>query len=179
MEKNSLPEFSEIYTSFKNKVYNTALGYLQNQEDAEEVTQDVFVEIHFSISKFENRSSLSTWIYRITVNKSLDFIKHKNRKKRFSIVVSLFDREKDKPAKEESDFIHPGVQLESKENAKILFKAIHKLPESQKTAFLLARVEGLSNKEIAPIMEISVGAVESLLSRAKENLRKELKDFFL
>lgn len=175
MNADRIPEFEELYLQFKDKVFNTALSYLQNTEDAEELTQDVFVEVYQSISKFQFRSSVSTWIYRITVNKSLDFIKYKNRKKRFGSIVSIFDASSSKHIEQQSDFIHPGVQLEQRENSKILFKAIQQLPEKQQTAFILSKLEGLGNKEISAILEQSVGAVESLLSRAKENLRKELK----
>jgi RNA polymerase sigma-70 factor (ECF subfamily) len=71
-------------------VYNLALQYTQNIEDAEEVAQDVFVSIYNSIDKFQANSKLSTWIYRITINKSLDFIKAKKTKKRFAFITNLF-----------------------------------------------------------------------------------------
>ncbi len=177
MQANNLPSFQEIYETYKNKVFNTVISYLQNQEDAEEVTQDVFVEVHRSINTFEGKSSLSTWIYRISINKSLDFIKSKNRKKRFAFMSSLLndagDLKHDSP-----DFYHPGVQLEQKENSAILFKAIHSLPENQKTAFILSKVEGLSYAEISEVMQLSISSVESLLFRAKQNLQKELSNYY-
>ncbi len=169
--------FQEIYETYKNKVFNTVIGYLQNTEDAEEVTQDVFVEVHRSVSSFKGNSSLSTWIYKISVNKSLDFIKSKNRKKRFAFLTNLFDNDSGKLKHDTSDFIHPGILVENKEKSIILFKAIDTLPEKQKTAFILSKIEGLGNKEISEIMQMSVGAIESLLSRAKENLKKELINF--
>jgi DNA-directed RNA polymerase specialized sigma24 family protein len=78
-------DFQEIYNQFKVLVYNVALNYVQNIEDAEEITQDVFVKINGSLDKFNNNSTLKTWIYRITINECLDFIKKKNSKKRFFI----------------------------------------------------------------------------------------------
>lgn len=177
MQPEQLPNFQEIYETYKNKVFNTVLGYLQNTEDAEETTQDVFVEIHRSMRSFERKSSLNTWIYRIAVNKSLDFIKSKKRKKRFAFLSSLFDDSgaimHDRP-----DFHHPGVQLEQKENAALLFKAVDQLPENQKTAFILSKVEGLSYAEISEVMQLSISSVESLLFRAKQNLQKQLSDHF-
>jgi RNA polymerase sigma factor (sigma-70 family) len=177
MQPEQLPSFEEIYETYKNKVFNTVLSYLQNQEDAEETTQDVFLEIHRSIRSFEGRSSLSTWIYRIAVNKSLDFIKSRNRKKRFAFLSSLFD-DAGVIKHDQSDFHHPGIQLEQKENAGILFRAIQQLPENQKTAFILSKTEGLSYAEISEIMELSVSSVESLLFRAKQNLQKQLSHHF-
>ncbi|MCW3070541.1 MAG: polymerase, sigma-24 subunit, subfamily [Bacteroidetes bacterium] len=177
MQAEQLPSFPEIYETYKNKVFNTVLGYLQNTEDAEETTQDVFVEIHRSLKSFEGKSSLSTWIYRIAVNKSLDFIKSRNRKKRFAFLSSLFD-EKGAVKHEQPDFHHPGVQLEQKENAALLFKTIHELPENQRTAFILSKLEGLGYAEIAEVMQLSVSSVESLLFRAKQNLQKKLSGYF-
>lgn len=174
--QDALPPFRDIYETYKTKVFNTVLSYVQNMEDAEEVTQDVFVEIHRSLKGFTGQSALGTWIYRIAINKSLDFIKRKNRKKRFAFLSSLFD-EKGEMQHEQPDFHHPGVVLENKEKAAILFKAINRLPENQKTAFILSKAEGLSHAEIAGIMETSTGAVESLLHRAKQNLQKDLESF--
>lgn len=169
--------FRQFYELFKVKVYNTALSYMQDQPEAEEVTQDVFVEIHNNATGFQSRSSVSTWLYRITINKCLDRLRYKNRKKRFAFVSSLFNKagvlQHDTP-----DFIHPGVLTEQRENAVFLFKALKQLPENQHTAFLLKHIECLTQKEIAQIMDISEKAVESLLSRAKYNLRKLLNDYF-
>ncbi|WMJ72632.1 RNA polymerase sigma factor [Cytophagaceae bacterium ABcell3] len=168
----------EIYELHKAQVYNTALGMVQNVSDAEEITQDVFVDVFFNIQKFEGKSALRTWIYRITVNKSLDHLKSNKRKKRFAWLTSLFDPESGKVLHEQADFSHPGVKLENQENSAILFTEINKLPENQKTAFILSQMEGLSGKEISKIMEVSESAVESLLVRAKKNLRKWLGDFY-
>ena len=75
-------------------------------------------------------------------------------------------------------FIHPGVLTENKEQAAILFKAINQLPEKQKTAFMLQKIQDMSQQNIAEIMELSEGAVESLLMRAKANLKKLLSNYY-
>ena len=80
----SSEELEHIYFQYNKRVYNTVLSYVQNIEDAEEITQDVFLEVYRSSENFKGESSLSTWIYRIAINKCLDFIKYKNRKKRFA-----------------------------------------------------------------------------------------------
>ena len=72
--------FQILYNQYKVLVYNVALHYLQNTQDAEEITQDVFIQVYNSLENFNEKSSLKTWIYRISINKSLDFIKHKNTK---------------------------------------------------------------------------------------------------
>lgn len=168
------PALKDLYNMFGRRVYNTALSIVQNTSDAEEITQDVFIEINRSISKFKAQSSIGTWIYRIAVNRSLDFVRYRKRKKRWGL-GGLFRVDE---SIEVPDFHHPGIELENKEKAAILFKAIDRLPENQKTAFVLAMIEELPQKEIAEVMNNSVKAVESLLQRAKENLRKDLENFY-
>jgi RNA polymerase sigma factor (sigma-70 family) len=163
--------FRELYDKFSSRVYNTTLGILQNVEDAEDVTQEVFLQIHKAIENFKQDSALSTWIYRITVNKAFEFIRNKKRKKRFAVVKSIFAKEE---TEEPVDFTHPGIISENIERGKILFRAIARLSDNQKSAFILNKVEGLSYKEIADIMKLSLSSVESLIFRAKENLKKDL-----
>jgi len=170
--------FRELYEATQSRLFNTALIYVRSREDAEEITQDVFIEVYRSAGAFKEESSVMTWLYRIVVNKSLDFIKHKKRQKRFSFLTSLFDTSTGELVREPVDFVHPGVMLENKENAAILFRAVDKLAPKQKTAYILTRVEGLSNIESAEIMGTSVGAVESLGRRANENLKKQLGGWY-
>lgn len=163
-----------LFSIYKDRVYNTALGYLQNIQDAEELTQDVFIEIFNSASKFKGDSALTTWIYRITVNKSLDKIKYQKRRKRFAVITSIFSPDSAGLAIDTPDFIHPGIEIELKESSQILFKALNNLPENQKTAFILSKIELLSQKEISEIMKTTVSSVESLIFRAKQNLKNTL-----
>jgi RNA polymerase sigma-70 factor (ECF subfamily) len=172
---NDESAFRELYETFSSRVYNTALGFLQSAEDAEDATQEIFILIHRSIKNFNRESSLSTWIYRIAVNKSLEIIRSKKRKKRFGIVKSIFLKEE---TEEPVEFLHPGIIIENKERGKIIFKAIDKLTENQKTAFLLSKIDNLSYKEISEIMKVSLSSVESLIFRAKDNLKKELYNYY-
>jgi RNA polymerase sigma-70 factor (ECF subfamily) len=169
--------FKTIVTTWQDMVYNTALGILQNPEDAEDTAQDVFVQVYESIHSFKGDSKFSTWLYRITTSKALDHIRRAKRKKRFAIVQRLFGDDNDATV-HPPDFQHPGIVLDKKENAAELFKAIEQLPANQKIAFVLNKVEGLSYPEISEIMETTVSSVESLLHRAKTNLRKWLEDFY-
>ena len=168
----------ELYGRYSVKAYNTIISYTQNVEDAEEVLQDVFINVYTSASKFQFNSSVSTWIYRISVNKSLDFLRKKNSNKRKGFFTSLYHKDSNEIKFDTPDFVHPGVKLENKENAAFLFKVIDTLPDNQKTAFILTNVEGLSQQETAEIMKVSRKAVESLVQRAKANLRKGLEEYF-
>lgn len=172
MKSNSML-LEELYGQYGTMVYNLALNYVQNMEDAEEITQDVFLAVFDNLANFHAESAYKTWIYRIAINKSLDFIKYKNSKKRWFTFGSKTDNEA--VFARVSDFNHPGVLLEQEEAVKQIFEVINSLPENQKTAFLLAKLDGLSNPEIAAVMEISISAVESLLFRAKATLKQKLE----
>ncbi len=158
-------------------VYNTALGILQNEEDAEDTAQEVFMKVYEAIDSFKEESKLSTWIYRITVTKSMDLIRRKKRKKRFAFIQSLYGKNDDVMI-DPPDFFHPGISLENKENAAVLFKAIDKLSPNQKIAFVLNKIEGLSYIEIGEVMTLSDSAVDALLQRAKKKLQGNLQEFY-
>jgi RNA polymerase sigma-70 factor (ECF subfamily) len=167
-------QFEEIYWQHKHLVYNLALQYVQNIEDAQEISQDVFVAIHQMMYSFRGESSMTTWIYRITINKSLDFLKARKRKKRFAYIISIFHRDSNETNYDIPNFNHPGVLLEDKEDLQRLFRLINELSENQRTVLILSKIEQMSQIEVAEIMSISPKAVESLLQRAKTNLQKKL-----
>ncbi len=166
--------FEELYNTYKKLVFNLALSYVQNVEDAEEITQDVFVSVHKSISSFNETAALSTWMYRIAINKSLDFLKAKKSKKRFAFLTSLFHDDSNELKHNPASFNHPGVLLEDKEALAALFNKINQLPDSQKTALILHKIEHKPQLVVAEIMDISPKAVESLIQRAKVNLSKKI-----
>lgn len=178
LQKGNPKAFGYLVENYQHRVFNTCLGVLRNAEDAEDIAQEVFVEVHRSVQNFKAESKLSTWIYRICVTKSLDHLRGKKRKKRFAFVKSIFGEGDNEPRFDIPDFVHPGVQLENKERAAYLFKAIEQLPENQKVAFTLNKIECLCYQEISEITGMSVSAVESLLFRARQNLKKILTDYY-
>ncbi len=161
-----------------NLVFNTALGLLQHRSDAEDMAQEVFAYAFQSLGKFRGEAKISTWLYRITVSKSLDFLKAKKRVKRFGFLQSIFEGTGAKLAIDKPHFQHPGVLMENQERAQILFWAIEKLPDKQKTAFVLHKLEDLPYADIAEVMALSLASVESLLFRAKQNLRQYLGSWY-
>ena len=169
--------FKSLVENYQDLVYNTAMGVVQNSEDAEDVAQEVFIQVFRSIDQFKGDARLSTWIYRITTTKALDHIRSRKRKKRFAFITSLFGAN-DELIHEPVDFQHPGVALDRKEQAALLFRMIEQLPDNQKVAFTLHKTEELSYQEIADVMQLSVSAVESLLFRARQNLRKLLEKYY-
>lgn len=169
--------FKSLVANYQDLVYNTALGVVQNSTDAEDVAQEVFIQVYRSIDQFKGDARLSTWIYRITTTKALDHIRSRKRKKRFAFITSLFGPN-DELVHEPVDFQHPGVALDRKEQAALLFRMIEQLPDNQKVAFTLHKTEELSYQEISDVMKLSVSAVESLLFRARQNLRKLLEKYY-
>ncbi|MFT6054022.1 MAG: RNA polymerase sigma-70 factor (ECF subfamily) [Roseivirga sp.] len=177
IKRGSQGAFRALVEEYQNRVYNTCLGILQNEVEAEEIAQDVFVEVHRSIEKFRGDSKLSTWIYRIATTKSLELIRKNKRQKRFAFMQSLSGKKEEKSI-DPAVFEHPGILMEQKENAAALFKAIAQLPESQKVAFTLHKLEGLPYQEISEIMGTSISSVESMMFRARKNLQTSLKNFY-
>ena len=167
--------FKFLVDNYQDRVFNTAIGIVQNAEDAEDVAQEVFIQVFRSIHSFKGGSKLSTWIYRITTSRALDLLRSRKSKKRFGFLQRLFG-DGNEPLYEVPDFYHPGVVMDQKENAARLFKAIDQLPENQKIAFTLHKLEDLSYQEISEVLKVSVAAVESLMHRAKQNLRKILTE---
>lgn len=168
--------FKKLVDEWQNMVYNTTLGIVQNENDADDITQEVFIQVYKSVSSFKGNSTFSTWLYRITVNKSLDYLKRIKTKNRFAFIQSLFgSNHYNHPA----EFVHPGVLLENKERATALFKALQQLPNNQRIAFTLHKLEAQKYEDVAEIMNISLPATESLIARAKNNLRKKLRDYYL
>ncbi len=169
--------FRELVETRQGLVYNTVLGLVQNAEDAEDVTQEVFIKVFESVRQFKGESAFTTWLYRVAVTTALEFLRKKKRKKRFAFLTSLFGDDQN-PLHDPPDFVHPGVQLDNREKAKTLFQAIQKLPENQRIAFTLHKVEGLSYQEVSDVMATTVAAVESLIHRARQNLKKTLQDYY-
>jgi RNA polymerase sigma-70 factor (ECF subfamily) len=174
LRNNDEAAFQYLVKTYQDLVFNTSIGIEQNAEDAEDVAQEVFIQVYRSIHNFKGESKLSTWLYRIANTRSLYLLRSKKSKKRFGFMQRLYG-DGNEPLHELPDFNHPGVALDRKENAAKLFRAIAKLPENQKIAFTLHKLEDLSYQEVSEVMQTSVPAVESLMHRAKQNLRKILE----
>jgi RNA polymerase sigma factor (sigma-70 family) len=148
---------------------------LYNTHDAADATQEIFVKVYRHLDQYnETKASIKTWIYRIAIHHCLDVLKSKNNRQKWGKLVALFKNETTEPIGEAVHFNHPGVQAEDKQAVEQLLGLIASLPQNQKTALILSKLEGYSQQEIADIMTISTKAVESLLQRAKQNLWKKL-----
>jgi RNA polymerase sigma-70 factor, ECF subfamily len=170
--------FRLVVEKYHTLVLNCSYKFLRNRESAEDLTQEVFLEVFESIGSFRGNSQLSTWIYRIAVTKSLNHIKHLQRKKRFAFLVSLFDRGETEERIAAHEHTSPAHELENQERARVLDWALKTLPDNQRIAFTLSKVNGMSYEEISTIMNTSIPSVESLIHRAKTNLKKRLFSYY-
>ncbi|MEO0107792.1 MAG: RNA polymerase sigma factor [candidate division WOR-3 bacterium] len=157
--KLSDEEFADLYEANKSKVYSVALRMLANPADAEDVTQDVFVKAYRKLADFEGRSQLSTWLYRITVNRCLDVLRKRKRQRTV-------------PLEEAMGSVSQGSSLKQ-----VIEGLIPTLPPGYRAVFVLHDIQGLKHHEIARQLGVSEGACKSQLHKARLILRKKLKPF--
>lgn len=175
LKTGSEQAFKQLVENYQKMVVNTCFAMVHDLHDAEDIAQEVFIEVYRSIHKFRADAKLSTWLYRIAVNRSLNFIRDNKKRKWFQSFedsVEAKKRELQNMTAVNSD--QPGFVLENQQRAILLREAIDSLPQNQKVAFTLSKYEELSYNEISDVMDLSVSSVESLLHRAKKNLQKKL-----
>lgn len=165
--------FRNLVDKYQLPVMNTCLGIIHHRHDAEDLAQDVFIEVFRSIQSFRADSKLSTWIYRIAVNKSINFIRKQKRKQWLLPLEDLFTGKQDTESRLTTETT-PSTDIEKGQRIQKLNSAIDSLPESQRIAFTLHKYDELSYSEISEVMNLSISAVESLIHRAKINLQKKL-----
>lgn len=165
--------FRALVERYQGPVYRTALSLLRSPEEAEDVAQEVFVEVYQTIGRFRGEAALSTWLYRLATSQALKQRRKARAKKRFAFLTSLLGANQ-KVLHERPDDQHPLALLEGRQQQQQLLDAIARLPDSQQVAFTLRHEQELSYEEIAAVLNVSRPAVESLLFRARQSLRKFL-----
>lgn len=171
--------FRFLVETYQDKIIRTSKGFVHSLADAEDIAQEVFIEVYQSVGRFRGESELSTWIYRIAVNKSLNFLRSVKRRK----IISFFEYNHSDSPELRNDPVAPNEfcpddNLRKSEQSDAVLKAIDSLPAKQKTAFILSKYDDLSYQKIADVMNTTVSSVESLLFRAKQNLQKRLFIFY-
>lgn len=175
-KKGDVEAFESLVEVYQKKVYNIALRMIGNPHDAEELAQEVFIRVFKSLAGFKEQAQFSTWIYRITINTCLDELrKRKNRR------VVYLDQEIDTGENEikrqlEDDRPTPDVSAEKNELRKLVQDAIQKLPENHRIILILRDLNGMSYDEIAKVLKSPEGTVKSRISRARQALKKLLKN---
>lgn len=168
--------FSEVVTRYKGKIYNYVYRMTGSADDAEDLTQEVFIRMYTSIDSFRGQSSLNTWLFRIAGNLCIDrFRRTKNRTPAFSLDEPLADGGR---AQEVADETYaPHRVLENVEMAEQIQAALSKLPDKLRIALLLHDIEGLPYEEIAEIAGCPLGTVKSRLFSARMQLRQHLSGY--
>ncbi len=177
IQNKSQLAFKELVKKYQTAVVNTCMGFVHNTDDARDLAQEVFIEIYESVAKFRGDSKLSTWIYRIAVNKSLNFLRSHKKNNLLKSIEQFFKGEKNT----QYEIAHnqsADSELLNNETAHALNKALESLPENQRIAFVLSKYDDLPYAKISEVMDISVSSVESLLFRAKKNLQTKLVHFY-
>lgn len=176
--KGSIEAFEELVSRYEAKLYNLALRFVKNPEDAEEVLQDVFSTVYRKVSGFQGKSAFSSWVYRITVNAA--FMKLRKRKQAQTISIEDLS-----PGIKEQYMEHDGTFGErsdlfsmNRELKEMLQLSIDRLPEQYRAVFILRDVDGMSNQEVGEILQLSIPAVKSRLHRSRLMLRKKLQRYW-
>jgi len=163
-------DFERLVEKYQSTVFRIAIGLLHNKEDAEEIVQDVFIKVYKSLSSFDAKAAFSTWLYRVTVNSSLNVLRKKKRQKLWVELSDILQlRSKEKQA---------DVQMVEQSDNAFIYQAMNELPAMQRVAFILSKYEELPQARVAEILHLSTGAVEQLIYRAKNNLQQKLEKKF-
>ena len=172
--------FKILVDRFQNKVLNLCFRLLDNPQNAEDIAQEVFFQVYKSSGKFRHDCLVSTWIYRIILNRCRNFNRD-NRKFRWwgGLRREFQDVRRDDPVLTAAKADDPESAWNAHQTKELIWKAIASLPEKQKTMLILHKFEGHSYKEIAEVLDVSLPSVESCLHRAKINLQKKLAPYFL
>lgn len=175
LKNNSQSAFRTLVDEYQQMVFSTCKAIVHDIDDADDITQEVFIETFKTIHKFRADAKLSTWLYRIAINKSLNFIRDNKRNKMLRRLGLLEGKEN---IVSEPDLNFNEEERKIYERKKAIENAIDALPKNQRTAFILCKYDDLSYREISEIMEVSVSSVESLLFRARKSLQKNLLNFY-
>lgn len=167
--KGDKTAFKELFEEYNSSVLNLCYAIVRDRFDAEDLTQEVFVEVFCSIGSYKGKSKLSTWIYRIAINKSLNFVKKQKVRRIFL--------GKEKQNEQNRSIAETDWELREQQYKEYLDKALSRLPAKQRTAFVLYMYEQLPQKEIANIMKCSLASVEVSIHRAKKNMENHIRTF--
>ena len=171
LQEGSEAAFRILVERYQNRIYRTVFALLRNPEEAEDVAQEVFVEIYQTIGQFRGEAALSTWLYRLATSLALKNLRRARAKKRFAYFTSLLGFEP-------PDHAHPLALLVGQQQLEQLLAHLARLPIQQQVAFTLRHEQELSYEQIAAVLGTTVAAVESLLFRARQTLRKYVQPSF-
>jgi len=160
--------FNDLYREHKRRVYGTVHHIVGHCDEIDDIVQTVFLEIHRSLSRYQGQSKLSTWIYRISVNVALQYIRKRKRRR-----VFLFHTADEPDFERAGDDV--GTRYDQREVMKHLYRHLNTLSEKKRTVFVLHELEGLPFEDVAAICQIPVNTVRSRLHAARSELTVRLR----
>lgn len=174
LKKGDEQAFNEMVELYSKKLYYLCLKMLQSESDAEDAVQTVFLKAYTSISRFEEKSSISTWLYRIGVNVCMDLLRKRKKEVKAPLYSTNSEEEQyELEIPDEKEHVEEAVL--QKERKEALYRAIDSLKPQQKRFIVLREIENLSYEEIAKILKMNVGTVKSGINRARKALLEKLQ----
>ncbi len=165
IKDGNIAAFEEIIIRYKAKIYKIIFSIIKDPQDAEDLVQEVFIKVYSSIRKFRGRSRFYTWLYRITVNVALNYLR--KNKKNLEFIDDIGFSLKEKEIEE---------HIWTQEVIKEIFSLANTLPKKEKLIFILKFQNGLSNKEISEVVGLSRDSVKANLYHALKKMRKFLME---
>jgi len=176
-QKGDVHAFDELVERYHGRIYGLTYNMTSNREDAEDLTQEVFVKAYEALPRFKGKSSFYTWLYRIAVNKTINYRKKRNRKRALSL--DQFDQEI-KTDEVYHDLTTKGSPLRNLSLSELQIKlneALQSLSEKHRTVVVMHDMQGIPHEEIAKVVGASVGTVRSRLFYARRQMQTELAEF--
>jgi RNA polymerase sigma-70 factor (ECF subfamily) len=164
--------FGVLVNKYKTKVFNLAYSFTRDRETADDLAQEVFIKVYYALEKFKFQSGFGTWLYRIAINHFKDYLR-KHAKERH-VSIEALGRE---PSVPEDEVKKKEKAQEAADRKKLLYRALQSLPEKHQVIISLRDIQGHSYEEIAGILKLSAGTVDSRLHRARKMLRKKIAPF--
>ena len=167
--------FAALVEQNQGRIYNLALRMTGNPDDALELSQEAFLNAWKGLGKFQGDSSFATWLYRLTSNVCIDFLRREKRRNALSMTISLDDEEEARQAELPDERFSPHVEAERRERREALRASLNTLSAEHRRVLILRELEGLSYGEIAQVLGLEEGTVKSRIARARLALRNYLK----
>lgn len=166
--------FNRLVMLYQTKIYNLALGYVKQQDEAKDLTQDIFVTIYRRLDRLRDENKFSAWLYQVAINHCRNRYKRLQRRGFFNS-QSIDDPDSPLHLSTEDN---PEKTLEQKNRNRLLREAIAEMPAAEKEILLLRDIQELSYEEISALLKIPLGTVKSKLNRSRLALKQRLKNLF-
>ena len=176
-KRGDLPAYDELVRRYQERIYATVYHMVSNHEDANDLAQEAFIKAFQAIKSFKGGSSFYTWVYRIAVNKTINFLKQRKNRSQMSLNDLDFNAEHDPDLLALVSDKTPRREVNLSELQEKLNEAMQKLSEPHRLVVTLHDVQGLSHEEIAKIMDCNIGTVRSRLFYARQQLQGYLADY--